>query len=206
MHNTAYHNSASTSLAYGRIFTQSFTPNVAGRWVKNVRVTNNIMVAPRNPTGVGSFLYNEAATGVANFDPSTIVHSRNVYVGGDNTPSLSGANLSNNTDLGRAYDAANLFLSPSIDASVADFRLRPAATPRNYGATVAYRPVRDLLGTPRPLAAATDSGVYQTVANLAYSPLFSPASGKFSSPQNVTLTSGTAGAVIVYPEIRSGSR
>jgi hypothetical protein len=197
IHNTAYLNSASTSLAYGQIFTQSFS-NAPDEWVKNVRVTNNIMVAPRNPTGVNSYLYNESATSFAAFDPSTIVHTRNLYVGGDNTPSLSGANRSNNTDLGRTYNAAALFLSPSIDPAVADFRLRASAPARDYGANISYRSFRDLAGTPRPPSAPTDSGAYQTITNLAYSPIFSPAAGKFSAPQNVTLASDTADAVIVY--------
>ncbi|MBC8011131.1 MAG: chitobiase/beta-hexosaminidase C-terminal domain-containing protein, partial [Burkholderiales bacterium] len=198
VHNTVYHNSASTSQAYGQIFTQS-TGSTAGSWIKNVRVTNNIMVAQRNPTGVNSYLYNEAATGVATFDPTTITHNRNVYIGGDVTPPLSGANLSNNTDLGRAYDAANLFVSPSIDPDVADFRLRGAAvTARNYGFPVGYRGVLDLANTPRSLTGATDTGVYQTPANSAYPPVFTPKSGNYAATQNVTLVSDTAGATLVY--------
>lgn len=198
VHNTAFFNSACTSQAYGQIFTQSFS-NTAGQWVKNVRVTNNLMVAPRNPTGVNSYLYNESATSVASADPTTITHNRNIYIGGDVTPSLSGANLSNNTDLGRAYDPASLFVSPSIDPDVADFRLRAAAvSAKNYGSAVGYRGVLDLAGTPRPIAGTTDTGVYQTPANTTYPPVFSPLSGNYAAAQNVTLVSDTAGATIVY--------
>lgn len=198
VHNTTFFNSASTSQAYGQIFTQSFS-NSAGQWVKNVRVTNNIMVAPRNSTGVNSYLYNESATSVASADPTTITHNRNIYIGGDVTPSLSGANLSNNTDLGRAYDPANLFVSPSIDPDVADFRLRAAAvSARNYGFAVGYRGVLDLAATSRSITGVTDTGVYQVPANTTYPPVFSPTSGNYAATQNVSLVSDTAGAALVY--------
>lgn len=196
VHNTVYLNSASSSQAYGQVFTQSFG-STAGLWVKNVRVTNNIMVAPRNPTGTNSYLFNEAATSVATTDPTTIVHKRNVYVGGDNAPSLSGANLSDNTDLGRSYDPASIFISPSPDPAVADFRLRASAATA-YGATVGYRSTRDLAHTGRSLAGTTDTGAYQSTAAVTGPPMFSPKAGNYPGTQNVTLSSDTAGAAIVF--------
>lgn len=196
VHNTTFYNSASSSQAYGQIFTQSFGAS-AGLWVKNVRVTNNIMVAPRNATGTSSYLFNEAATSVATSDPATIVHKRNVYVGGDNAPSLNGTNLSDNTDHGRSFDPANIFISPTVDPMVADFRLRAGAA-TGYGAPVGYRSARDLAFTPRSLTGTTDTGVYQSNPAVAYPPVFSPKSGNYSGTQNVTLTSDTPGAVIVY--------
>ncbi len=197
VHNTTFFNSASSSQAYGQIFTQS-TGSTADTWVKNVNVTNNIMVAQRRDLSTtNSYLFNEAAMSVASFDPTTIVHKRNVYVGGDNTPSLSGANLSDNTDRGRSYDPALIFVSPSIDPAAADFRLRSAAA-TNYGAAVGYRSVRDLANSPRSLTGATDTGVYQTLPAVAFSPIFTPKAGNYSGTQNVVLTSDTAGATIVY--------
>ncbi|NQX03084.1 Ig-like domain repeat protein, partial [bacterium] len=197
IHNTVYHNSASSSQAYGQIFTQSFS-STAGQWVKNVNVTNNIMVAQkRDGSTTNSYLFNEAATSVASSDPTTIFHKRNVYVGGDNTPSLSGANLSDNTDRGRSYDPALIFVSPSIDPAAADFRLRSAAA-TNYGATVGYRSIRDLANNPRSLTGATDTGAYQTISAVAFSPIFTPKAGNYSATQNVVLTSDTAAATLVY--------
>lgn len=196
VHNTAFWNSASSSMAYGQIFTQSFGSE-PGKRVRNVRVTNNIMVAPRNPTGISSYLYNEPATAVAGFDSATIFHQRNVYVGGDIAPPMSGANLSDNTDRGRTFDPANIFISPSTDPAVADFRLRAAAA-NNYGATVGYRSARDLALGTRSLTEPTDTGVYQRDGALAYSPIFSPKAGNYSATQQVTLASDTSGATIIY--------
>jgi len=195
VHNTTYQNSASGVLAYPDSDTQS-TGSTDGNWIKNVRYTNNISFARRNASGSSSL--NETALGVAAFDRATVFHSRNVYGGGDSTPLLTGANFSDNTDLGRSYNAASLFMSPSIDGTVADFRLRSAASARNYGAVVNWRGVLDHAGATRSLTGTTDSGAYQTVAGLAYSPISSPASGKYTASQNVTLSSDTAAAKIVY--------
>jgi len=195
VHNTTYQNSASGVLAYPDSDTQS-TGSTDGNWIKNVRYTNNISFARRNASGSSSL--NETALGVAAFDRATIFHTRNVYGGGDSTPLLTGANFSDNTDLGRSYNPASLFLSPSIDGTVADFRLRSAASARNYGAVVNWRGVLDHAGAPRSLTGTTDAGAYQTVAGLAYSPISSPPSGKYTASQNVTLSSDTAAAKIVY--------
>ncbi|MBC8008623.1 MAG: Ig-like domain repeat protein [Burkholderiales bacterium] len=195
VHNTTFHNSASGILAYHDSDTQS-VGSTDGNWIKNVRYANNISFARRNTTGSSSL--DESAIGVASVDRATIFHNRNIYGGGDKTPLLTGANFSDNTDLGRAFDPASVFINPSTDPAVADFRLRAAAAARNYGAVVAFRGVRDHDDTPRSLTGVVDTGAYQTIANLAYSPVFSPASGKYSTAQSVTLLSDSAGATLIY--------
>jgi len=197
VHNTVYMNSASTSQAYGQVFTQS-TGTGPGQTVTNALVTNNIMFAGRNTTGVNSYLYNESATSVASSVAATIFHKRNIYAGGDTTPPLTGANLSDNTDLGRSYDATNLFISPSTDPAVADFRLRAAVAANNYGRAIGYRSARDHALTPRPIDGTTDTGAYETVEGLAYSPVIRPKSGRYTTAESVTMVSDTAGSTIVY--------
>ncbi|MFM2083150.1 MAG: hypothetical protein RL380_1841, partial [Verrucomicrobiota bacterium] len=194
VHNTAYLNSASPNQAYAQIDTQSACTNVS--------MVNNLMVAPRNSTGVTNgataYLFDEPATTISTFNSSNIVHTRNVYAGGDLTPVA--AALANNTDLGRTYNATNLFLTPSINSAVADFRLRPAAAAVDYGSVIGYRSTRDLAGNPRSLTAATDTGAYETVSGLAYSPVFNVASGNyFGTTQSVTITSdNVAPASIIF--------
>lgn len=180
VHNTAYLNSASPRLQYGQIFANT---------AFDVRMLNNILVAPVNTTGDSSF--NESVTSNNNNTSGTIYYQNNIYFGGNSTP-ISGGNFSPN------IVGDPLFLSPSIDPSTNDFHLRAASPARGYGQIVSYRANRDLDNTLRLINGATDSGTYQIQANETYAPVFSPQPGNFTTAQSISLASDTAGAKIVY--------
>ena len=178
VHNTTYMNSASPVLQYGEIFVSYST----------MLMLNNVMVAPTNTTGNSSF--NEPITSNSGNLAGTIFFQSNLYAGGDIAiPVATG--FSGNTQ------ADPQFISPSIDPTNASFRVRSTSPAHGNAPGLPYRSDYDLVGAPRP-AGTSDLGAYQVQSTDCFPPMFSPMPGNFSGATNVTLTSGTAGATIIY--------
>lgn len=172
VNNTAYLNSASPYLQYGQIFAnQSY----------DVRVYNNILVAPVATGGMPDEYVNggDKPTGA-----NKIVYRNNVYFGGDVTGWAADA-----------YNVGNVTADPkfavaSVNATVADFRLRSGSPAVNAGSGSTIVPRRDVLGNVRN--GTTDVGAYEYYAATptivgAASALPSPVTGKTTT---LTVTAG----------------
>ncbi|MEO8615214.1 MAG: DUF4082 domain-containing protein [Luteolibacter sp.] len=183
VHNIAYRNSASPRLTYSQIFAGYST---------DVRMMNNILVAPNNPTGNTSF--NEPITSNGSNTAGTIYYQNNVFYGeGNNQAIPTNANFTNN------LTSNPLFLSASTDPLTNDFHLHTASQASNSGLSIAYRSAFDLDGRPRLTTNTTpDRGAYQQQPGDVYAPVFTPQPGIFASAQAVTLTSDTASVTIAY--------
>lgn len=180
VHNTVYDNSASPKLTYGQLHAGSSD---------DVRMLNNIIVAPTNLTGSAAF--NESVTSNSGNTPGTILFQNNLYWGGQ-TAIPTALGFTNN------LQADPQFISPSIDPANASFRLRSGSPARSNAPALDYRSGLDLAGRPRP-SGVSDQGAYQIQTGDCFPPVFSPLPGNyFASPQTVTLASATAGAKIIF--------
>lgn len=190
VHNTAYLNSASPRLEYGQIF--------AG-YAKNVTIKNNILVAPDNTSGDSTRNEPFISNGTQNVS-GTIFYQNNLYYGlGHNITAPSGNVLTPTANFNPNTTGADpLFLAPSRNPTTANFRLRAASPALNIGPTLAYRSAVDFTGRPRLLASSSDLGACQVQANTVFAPIFSPAAGKYTTAQTVTLGSDTATAAFLY--------
>ena len=122
-YNTAYNNNQSSALNEGQI---------VGQASNDVRIENNIMVAPNGKT------VNESASGVT--------YDYNVYSGGTG-PQATGAH---------DVIANPLFTNPSAG----NFTLQ-AGSPAVDSANSAFSVGTDLAGNPRPSGAGLDRGAYE---------------------------------------------
>ena len=180
VHNTVYHNGTSPRLlGWGQFFLN---------YAADVRSINNIFLCQSNLSG--SSLYNDGPA-ILNQSTVSIYLKNNIYYGGEITPPSGGNNSPNLT-------TNPLFLSLSLNPLVADYHVHSNSPALNYAQAVGYRSSRDLAGNPRSLTGQTDSGVYETTPNIAFAPVFTPASGNYTNAQSVMLSCDTPGATIVY--------
>jgi hypothetical protein len=145
INNTAYLNSASVNLEYSQIFTYGSS---------DVRITNNILVAPIANLAAGERPEPVNQLGGVN---TGVFFSNNLYFGGNLAPSLGPGDLI----------ADPRFVSASRDPAVADFRLKDNSVAIDSGLAVAYAPRRDLAGSLRPQGAAPDRGAFESAAFVA---------------------------------------
>jgi hypothetical protein len=141
IHNTAYLNSASSALQYSQID--------ASWGSKDVRIMNNIMVAPVANVAAGEKPepVNDTPGGVEN-----VVFSNNLYFGGNLPPNM-----------GEGDKVADpKFVNPSRDPKIADFRLRDDSPARGVGAKFIALPILDLDGRARPSDKPYDLGALQS--------------------------------------------
>lgn len=140
VNNTAYLNSASPALQY---------PQIQCHGGKDVRIINNILVAP-----VADLAAGEKAEPVnrhfADKDDGAI-YSHNIYFGGNKPPHLGEGD--------RIADP--LFVNPARDPAVADFRLRPGSPAIDSGITFPIG-ATDLTGPPRFRGSSIDRGAYES--------------------------------------------
>jgi hypothetical protein len=138
INNTAYLNSASVHLEYAQMFAGD-----AG----DVRIANNIMVAPVANVGAGE--KPEPVNG--NFgNGAGVVFSHNLYFGGNIAPTMGDGNKI----------ADPQFISASIDDKVNDFHLKPGSPAVNAGAVFPFSPLLDLDGKRR-LTTTPSEGAYE---------------------------------------------
>ncbi len=178
--NTAINNSASTRLLYGQIFENSST---------NIRMFNNVMAIPANPTGDSS--RNEPITSGT---PGSGSYFQNnlYYAAGDYIAPPTSANYTPN------IFADPQFLSGSTDPVTNDFHIHSTSQARNNSQIINFRTGVDHVGRRRFVDIATDRGALQTQAGDAYAPVFTPQPGNFTATQSVQLSSDTTSAKIVY--------
>jgi parallel beta-helix repeat protein len=133
VNNTVYQNG--TVLRWGQLgFERS----------RDVRLFNNIIVG-RDDTPLDSW-FEKMDSGT-----SGIVRANNLYSGGSK-PNIPGIN---------DVVADPLFMNPSDDPTVADFRLKPGSPALHAGRWENHTPGGDLAGSPRPAAGNPDIGAYQ---------------------------------------------
>lgn len=138
VNNTAWMNSASPELQYAQIFAQD---------CEDVRIVNNILVAPVADTNAGE--KPEPVNGAGRC--KNVVYANNLYFGGNRKP-LIGEN-------DRVADP--LFINPSADPAKADFHLKPGSPAAKAGRWEPFTPILDLDGKLRPLDGPPDAGAYQ---------------------------------------------
>jgi parallel beta-helix repeat protein len=141
VNNTAYLNGATPELRWGQIFVQSST---------DVRVVNNILWA-RDGQPV-----NTVGPGLSDKGNARVVRANNLYFGGGHPPIMG--------DRDRVADP--LFVNPSTDPAVADFRLKPGSPALAAGRWDPFTPAADLDGTIRPRTGPPDLGAYQRSGRL----------------------------------------
>jgi hypothetical protein len=135
INNTIYHNGITPELRWG---------NIGLDFCKDVRIVNNIVVAlPDRP--LDFWLLNQADR-----DTSNIVRINNLYFGGIK-PNIKGRN---------DIVADPMFVNPSLDPSVADFRLKPGSPAMGAGVILPGTPCVDLKGNTN--GAKVNLGVYGT--------------------------------------------
>ncbi|MHA4845042.1 right-handed parallel beta-helix repeat-containing protein [Flavitalea antarctica] len=137
INNTLYHNGITEDLKWG---------NLGFDYCKDVRLINNISVAlPTRPND--RWLLNRPDK-----DTAGIVRINNLYYGGF-LPNIKGSN---------DIVADPLFVNPSTDPAVADFRLKPGSPAINSGYTgFEGQPLTDLSGSFRNLkSTAVERGTY----------------------------------------------
>ena len=125
--NTVYLNSASVHLEYGEIFTYGS---------HDVRIMNNILVAPVANTAAGEKPEPVNKCGGNN---TGVVFSHNLYFGGNIAPTMGEGDVVGNPK----------FVKPSIDDSLANFRLLRGSPAIGTGVFVPFGPFLDLDGKPR---------------------------------------------------------
>ncbi|MDQ3813624.1 MAG: right-handed parallel beta-helix repeat-containing protein [Armatimonadota bacterium] len=149
VNNTAYHNAQSPELMWRQIF--------AGGKCDDVRIFNNVMVAPKGkPLDLST-------------DKSSrhIVYAHNLLFGEGDNQVKSGGGLGaggggNTGDLATNVQADPKFVKPSLDAAIADFRLAPDSPGIDSGSLEHPGvPRNDLLGQKRPQGRAPDVGAYE---------------------------------------------
>lgn len=138
--NTAYMNSASVELEYGQIFANQSLDN---------RIFNNILVAPVAGAGQPSEPING---GTVPNGTNQIIYRNNLYWGGNTAPRMGVEDRILNP----------IFISPSIDPAVADFRLQPSSPAIN--SATSESPFLDLLANIRN--GLPDIGAYEYYAGV----------------------------------------
>ncbi len=128
INNTVYLNSRSPHLEYGAIYAS---------WNSHdVRIINNIMVARVANVKGGEKPEPLNTTTSKNTD---VVFKNNIYFGGNVPPALGQGDR----------EADPLFVRPSVDPKVANFRLRPGSPAIGAGITEPFGPFLDLAGQRR---------------------------------------------------------
>jgi Right handed beta helix region len=112
LYNTAYLNSASPHIQYSQIYTYASD---------DVRIAGNILVAPVADVAAGE---KPEPVNLIRGKNGTVTFTDNLYFGGNLPPFLGEGD--------RIADP--LFVNPSRDPAVADFRLRPGSPASNHGA------------------------------------------------------------------------
>ncbi len=132
INNTAYMNGASPELKWGQIFLQR---------TRDARVINNILWArdgqPVNTVGLNS----------SDKENSDVVRAGNIYFGGVGPIMGEGDKV-----------ADPMFVNPSTDPAVADFRLKPGSPALGAGRVEAFGPFTNVEGQPR--GAKPSAGAY----------------------------------------------
>ena len=148
INNTAYYNNQTSELKWGQIF--------AGSTTKDIRILNNIMVAP--PDKPMNFkLYNKS---------TNIVYASNIYFGGStNAPTAGGLGAEGggsgtSVDGGGNVRADPKFVNASLDYQMADFHLQPGSPALKAGQRVLFSPLIDLDGNVRSQTGPPDAGAY----------------------------------------------
>jgi hypothetical protein len=138
INNTAWMNSTSPELQYAQIFAQD---------CDDVRIVNNILVAPVADVGAGG--KPETVNGAGRC--SRFVFAHNLYFSGNQRPLMGGND--------RIADP--LFVYPSTDPAKADFRLRSDSPALKAGRLESFSPITDLEGRLRPPNGPADLGAFQ---------------------------------------------
>ncbi len=138
INNTAYLNSASKNLQYSQIYTYGS---------EDVRITNNILVAPVADVAAGE--KPEPVNRISGPNKN-VVFSHNVYYGGNIAPALGEGDVVADPE----------FVLPSRDAKVANFHLRAGSPALGKGVWLPYGPRLDLDGKIRPRNSAPTLGAY----------------------------------------------
>jgi len=138
INNTAYLNSASKKLEYSQIYSYGS---------EDVRITNNILVAPVADVAAGE---KPEPVNKISGPNKNIVFSHNVYYGGNIAPAMGEGDVI----------AEPGFVAPSRDAKVANFHLQPGSPALSKGVWLPYGPRLDLDGKVRPRNSAPTIGAY----------------------------------------------
>jgi hypothetical protein len=138
VNNTAYLNSASKGLDYSQIYTYGS---------EDVRILNNILVAPVADVSAGEKPEPVNRISGKNKD---VVFAHNLYFGGNIAPTLGEGDAIGDP----------LFLKPTRDGKVADFRLQSGSPAYGKGKSFPFAPVLDLNGKPRRAESPT-LGAYE---------------------------------------------
>ena len=133
INNTAYLNGASPELKWGQIFLQR---------TDDARVVNNILWA-RDGQPVNSVGLNPDDK-----ENTRVVRAHNIYFGGIG-PIMGEGDII----------ADPMFVNPSTDATLADFRLQPGSPALGFGRVEAFSPFTDLNGKAR--GATPGAGAYE---------------------------------------------
>lgn len=136
INNTVYLNSASNSLEYSEIFSYGS---------EDVRIINNILVAPVADIGAGE----KPEPVNANIKSPTVLYFHNLYFGGNVAPTMGEGDVIGD----------QMFVNPSRNANIADFHLKPGSPAIGMGATFPFMPFLDLDGRPRK--AAPSKGAFE---------------------------------------------
>lgn len=139
VHNTAYLNSASVNLEYSQIWAYGS---------QDVRIVNNILVAPVANTAAGE--RPEPVNRLAGPNNS-VLFSGNIYFGGNLAPTLGPGDLVTDPR----------FVNASRDPAVADFRLKDNSPAVDSAPAVAYSPRLDRIGNLRTAGALPDRGAFE---------------------------------------------
>jgi hypothetical protein len=149
VNNTAYHNAQSPELVWRQIF--------AGGRSRDVHIANNILYAQ----------HGRPLNFTLGHQSSDISYTNNLVFGDGDNDRTGGGGLGAEPGRELAVVSCNvygdpLFVRPSTDPAVADFRLAPGSPARGLG-TTAHRgvPLHDLRGHPRPHASRVDAGAYE---------------------------------------------
>lgn len=126
INNTAYLNSASKALQYAQIYAYES---------EDVRIINNILVAPVADITAGE---KPEPVNTSRLSP-TVLYAHNLYFGGNTAPTMGEGDVVGDPQ----------FVKPSLDAKVADFRLRPDSPAIGKASLLPFAPLLDLDGKPR---------------------------------------------------------
>ena len=136
INNTVYLNSASPELPWGQLFVQQSD---------DIRMINNIVVAPLDQP------VNTVSSGGNDQNSTNIYRANNLYFGGGTAPIRGEGDII----------ADPQFVKPSINAKIADFRLKPGSPALGAGRWEPFSPLLGLNGQPRPLDGQPDIGAYE---------------------------------------------
>lgn len=152
VNNTTYYNAQSPELSWRQIF--------AGGLCEDVRIFNNILYAPKGKPL--NFSTNANSRG--------IVYADNLFFGDGDNGVQGGGGLGGDTGVTGADITGNMqadpkFVRPSLDPTLADFRLAPGSPGIDMGKGAHPGvPFNDLLGHKRPQGNAPDVGAYEMPA------------------------------------------